>query len=250
MKVLLMGNSQMGAYNLPRMLRVMSASAPKDHPRLKIGEAIFGGATLKTHWEKGEGQGTPRAMISKGKWDYVVIQEIFCVNKPGFKAEFDKYATLLDRAIRKAGAKTILFATANITQLYKPGYKDYRYPDSFKKLNDMQLRFGKKHGIPVAAAGYAWIKYLGNNPSKKKLLDLYHNDKGHPGGKGSYIYTCLLYAVLTGKNPAGLAREFKDIQGGFSIPKKEALKMQQVAWEQYLENTKKIILTRGDNHAN
>ena len=240
MKILLVGNSQMGAYNLPRMLRIMSASAPKGYPRLKIGEAIFGGATLKTHWEKGKGEGAPRAMIAGGKWDCVVIQEIFCVHKPGFRPEFEKYATLLDGAIRKSGAKTILFATANITQFYKPSYKEYRYPDSFKKLNDMQLRFGKKHGITVAAAGYAWMKYLGKNPSKKKLMDLYHSDKGHPGGKGTYLYACLLYAVLTGRSPVGLARSFKDIRGGFSVPKKEALRMQQDAWSQYLKNINMI----------
>jgi len=224
----------MGAYDLPRMVKIMSESAPADHPCLKIGAAVFGGATLKTHWEKGEEPGTPRTMISTGKWDYVIIQEIYCAGK----REFEKYAALMDKVIRKAGAKTILFATANITQHYH-GRLGYRYPDSFNKLNGMQVRFGRKRGIPVAAAGYAWMKYLGQKPSDKKLLDLYHKDKGHPGLKGSYIYACLLYTVLTGKNPAGLTGKFKDIRGGFSISKKEAAKMQKAAWDQYLENNKK-----------
>jgi len=246
MKVLLIGNSQMGCYNLPRMLRLMSASAPKDYPRLKIGTAVFGGASLKSHWEKGVAPGTPRFFIAKGGWDYVVIQEIFSVNKPDFKGNFEKYAALFNKAIRKVGAKTVIFATSNITRHYNPEKcADYRYPDSFKKLNDIQISFGRKHGITVAAAGYAWMKYLGKNPALNKLLDLYHIDKGHPGAKGTYIYACLLYAVLTGRNPAGLTRIFKGIRGGVEIPKKEARRMQQTAWEQYLESNKYQQTERG-----
>ena len=223
----------MGAYDLPRMVKIMSESSPADHrgKGIKIGGAVVGGATLKKHWEAGEGKGTPRTMISTGKWDYVVIQEIYCAGK----REFEKYAALMDKVIRKAGAKTILFATANITQHYK-GSHGYRYPDSFKKLNGMQVRFGKKHGISVAAAGYAWMKYLGPNPTQEQILDLYHKDKGHPGLKGSYIYACLLYAVITGRNPAGLTGEFG---GDKKIGKEEAAKMQKAAWAQYLESSKK-----------
>ena len=67
----------------------------------------------------------------------------------------------------------------------------------------------------------------------EQRLDLYDKDKGHPGTKGSYIYACLLYTAITGLNPEGLAHEFKNIRGGISIPKDEALKMQKAAWEQY-----------------
>ncbi|MEI6422598.1 MAG: hypothetical protein WCP55_10290, partial [Lentisphaerota bacterium] len=132
--------------------------------------------------------------------------------------------------IRKSGSKTILFATANVTQYYNASFK---YPDSFEKLNDMQIAFGKKRGILVAAAGYAWIKYLGPNPSEAQLLDLYHADKGHPGKKGTYIYACLLYACISGLNPAGLTSEFKDIRDGIFIINDEAVKMQKSAWEEY-----------------
>ena len=67
----------------------------------------------------------------------------------------------------------------------------------------------------------------------KQRLDLYDKDKGHPGAKGTYIYACLLYAVLTGFSPEGLRCEFPNIRGGVSIPGEEAAKMQKAAWEQY-----------------
>ena len=135
-------------------------------------------------------------MIAADKWDHVVIQEIFNAKEQ----EFQDYAARFDDEIRKAGSKTILFATANVTEYYNASY---RYPDAFRKLNDMQISFGKARGIPVAAAGYAWMKYLGPSPSKEQRLDLYHQDKGHPGPKGTYIYACLLYAVITGRLPKG-----------------------------------------------
>lgn len=227
MKVLLIGNSQMQSYDLPRMLALMSESAPVDHPRLDIGKVAVGGGTLKKHWDAGEAPGSPRTMIASDKWDHVVIQEIYCVDE----SEFEKYAELFNDLIRKNGTKTILFATANVTHYYNASFK---YPDSFEKLNDMQIAFGKRKGITVAAAGYAWMRYLGKNPTEAQLLDLYHADKGHPGPKGTYIYACLLYSCITGLSPAGLASEFKDIRDGIFIEKEDALKMQKAAWEQYL----------------
>jgi len=167
-------------------------------------------------------------MIATEKWDYVVIQEIFNARAK----EFQDYAAKFDDLIRQSGSKTILFATANVTEYYSASF---RYPDAFKKLNDMQLSFGKTRGIPVAAAGYAWMKYLGPNPSEKQRLDLYHPDKGHPGPKGTYIYACLLYAVITGKTPEGLTSEFPNLRSGITIAKQEAMNMQKAAWQVYQE---------------
>ena len=107
-----------------------------------------------------------------------------------------------------------------------------------KNLAHLKVAFGEKRGIPVAAAGYAWIKYLGPDPSEEQLLDLYDKDRRHPGPKGTYIYACLLFAYLTGYNPAGLVSEFKDIRNGIFISREEAANMQGAAWQQYLENCK------------
>jgi len=235
-KILFIGNSQMQVYDLPRMLEVMAQSAPADHPRIECARNTIAGRGLQGYWAAGDGKETPRALIAAARWDYVVIQEIYCANAP----EFEKYAEMFDELIRAAGSRTLLFATASASERY---LASCRYPDAFKKLNDMQIAFGKKKGIPVAAAGYAWMKYLGPNPSEAQLLDLYHTDKGHPGPKGTYIYACLLYACITGLNPAGLTSEFHDLQpyrkpipGGIIISKAEAAKMQKVAWEQYRES--------------
>jgi hypothetical protein len=223
-RVLFIGNSQLMVCELPQMIEAMAESAPADLPRIKVGQFLAGGASLKTHWEAGA-----IASITGGKWDYVVIQEMFSAGRH----DFEKYAALFDEAIKKAGAKTVLFATASVTKHYSTAYG---HPDSSKVLNDTQISLGKRMNIPIAAAGYAWMRYLGPNPSDEEVFDLYAEDKGHPGQKGSYIYACLLYAVITRQNPAGLTSEFKSICGGISIAREQAAKMQKAAWEQYLEN--------------
>jgi len=250
-KVLLLGNSQIGVYDgitgkhiytLAGMIKNISESAPDDFPRIEIIQKGIGGASLKKLWEKGEESGTPREMIATGKWDYVIIQEIYNVDEQ----EFVKYATLFDDLIKKHGARTILLATAGVTQYYSSSFPPY--PEPFKTLNGMQVSYGKKNGILVAAAGYTWMKYLGRNPSEKQILDLYHIDKGHPGYKGSYIYACILYAVITGKSPVGLTSEFKNNltnNANIIIDREEALNMQKAAWHQYKKDCKaKRILNK------
>lgn len=228
LKVLFIGNSQMQCFDLPQMVKIMAESAPADRPRIVPGQALLGGRGLKGYWDAGEGPGSPRAMIKAGKWDYVVIQEIFNAREQ----EFQDYAAKFDDLIRQSRSKTILFATANVTEHYSPLF---RYPEGFKKLNDMQVSFGKARGIPAATAGYAWMKYLGPAPSEAQRLDLYHPDKGHPGPKGTYIYACLLYAIITGKTPEGLTSEFPHLRGGITIAKQEAANMQKAAWQEYQE---------------
>lgn len=226
-KVLFIGNSQFSGGDLTRTIQTISESAPAESPRIEPTNALIGGKGLRGYWEAGDGPGTPRALITAGGWDNVVIQEIFCAGE----AEFEDYAARFDEAIRTSGARTILFATANTTEFYSPGYK---YPDSFVKLNGMQVAFGKKRGIAVAAAGYAWMAYLGANPTVEQRLDLYAPDKGHPGVKGSWIYAYLLYAVITGRNPELLPLPAGGVDAGqgVMIAKDELVRMRTAAWKQ------------------
>ena len=166
-------------------------------------------------------------MIRHGGWDFVVLQEIYTASQ----VDFETYAALFDDEVRRAGSRTVLFATASVTHHYNPAYQ---YPGSFRRLNDMQIAFGRERGIPTAAAGYAWMRYLDGNVSEERLLDLYDEDRGHPGIKGSYIYACLLYAVLTGLTPSGLTSDFIG-KNGAAINEGEARRMQEAAWIEFSE---------------
>ena len=218
-RALFIGNSQMYTCDLPLMITTLAEAAPADRPRVEIGKGILGGRGLQGYWDAGEGKGLPRTMVASGPWDVVVLQEAYDI----WDEPFDEYATKFDELIRSNGTKTLLFATASISSLY---------PDGFTKLNDAQIQWGQARGIPCAAAGYAWMTYLGPTPTKEALMDFYNVDTQHPGQKGSYLYACLLYAHLTGANPQGLPYAFAHL-GGEIMTAAEAARLQQIAWQQY-----------------
>ena len=222
MRVLFVGNSQMYTCDLPRMVEEMAASAPPEAPRIEVGRAILGGRGLHGYWEAGTGPGMPQTAISTGGWQVVILQEAYDI----WDEPFDDYVGRFHALVQAKGARSLLFATASVSKLF---------PDGFHKLNDTQLAWGRAHGVPCAAAGYTWLEYLGPEPDRARLLDLYSPDAAHPGAKGTYLYACLLYAHLTGKSPEGLARSFAHL-GGEIVTEQEAARMQAIAWKRYQED--------------
>ena len=145
--------------------------------------------------------------------------------------DFGEYAKKFADIIREVEAEPIVFATASITKHYN---ENFSFPESTIAFNEMQLDFGKKYSVPVVDAGYAWLRYLGDNPTEEAVLRLYHKDKGHPGSSGTYLYSCLLYAYTTKCSPVGLVSKFPNIRDGIAIVDAETL--QHVAWEQYQDD--------------
>ena len=78
--------------------------------------------------------------------------------------------------------------------------------------------------------------------SKWLRLALYDRDKAHPGRKGSYIYACTLYAVLTGQSPIGLTHRIPK-QPEDTITSAEAKKFQEAAWRVHQEISGKAPAT-------
>lgn len=221
-RVLFVGNSQTDFWNLPATVEALAKSAPGDRPRITVGKAIVNNTGLEGIWNSGYSFRTPRTKIKFGNWDYIVIQEAFAASGEDFK----KYALLFHELIKEKKAKTILFATASINELY---------PDGFKRIYDMNLALSKELGVPLASGGYAWLKYWGTNPTLEDRLYLYASDRMHPGERGSYIYACTLYAAITGLSPIGLTHEIPHFSRGTVTPEK-AYAFQLAAWNQYLED--------------
>jgi hypothetical protein len=84
LKVLLVGNSQCPAILANRLIENLAASDKGGRP-IKVSGCIKGGASLRSHWEAGTGPETGRGMISSGKWDFVVLQDIYNVKEPAFR---------------------------------------------------------------------------------------------------------------------------------------------------------------------
>jgi hypothetical protein len=85
---------------------------------------------------------------------------------------------------------------------------------------------GKELEVPIVDASQAYVHYFGDMPSKEKMESLFATDRAHPGLQGSYLYSCILYNVLTGRSAVGLAAPEE-------IPADVAKALQETAWAQY-----------------
>ncbi len=215
-KVLFIGNSltyrQDGIYS---HLEKLAASADPPYI-LQTEKSIKGGATLKTHWERPE----PREAIIKADCDVVVLQE----DLPEINVSyFREYARRFVNEIRKTNSNPILLmawyyprlgwiSTAEIARAHR---------DIAKELN-----------VEVAPVALAWQRSIKKRPD----LDLYVADREHPSIYGTYLATCVVYATLFGKSPAGLGYT----PAGMSS--EEAAFLQHLAWETCQKWKRKKIL--------
>lgn len=213
-RVLLVGNSQCPTIVNNQLLEKLAASDQSGRP-IKVGGCIKGGASLRSHWDAGTGEGTARAMIASGSWDFVVLQDIYHVQEPAFQP----YARQFHALIKESGSKTVLFGTASILS---------DYPKGFERQHGLHFTMGKELGVPIVDASYAYIRYFGDKPSTERLESLFAKDRAHPGLWGSYLYSCMIYSVLTERSPIGLAAPD-------TIPADVAKALQETAWSQHQE---------------
>jgi len=197
LRVLFIGNSLTYYNNLPHLLERLAASA--DVPRrLRTRLVGFGGATLHSHWERGEAL----KAIREGPWDYVVLQEqsalgaVYMVDgtrwitpDPEF---FHQYARLFDKEITRSGAKTIFFLTW--------ARKDAP-PREQAALTHAYMKIARELKAIVAPVGIAWQEAR----KGESELSLYLEDGSHPSSSGSYLAACIFYSLLYEKSPLGLS---------------------------------------------
>jgi hypothetical protein len=219
LKVLLVGNSQCPTIVNNHLIENLAASDKGTRP-ITIGGCVKGGASLKSHWEAGTGAGSARAMIAGGGWDFVVLQDIYFVEE----AAFQPYARLFHQLIKESGAQTVLFGTASILSAY---------PKGFERQHRMHLAMGKELGVPIVDASQAYFRYFGDKPAPELLESLFARDRAHPGLQGSYLYSCMIYTVLTGRTPVGLAAPE-------TIPAEVARALQDTAWAQCQETAAEL----------
>ncbi len=217
--VLLVGNSQCPTIVEQHLLEKLAASDKGGRP-IKVGACVKGGASLRSHWDAGTGEGTARGMIAKGGWDFVILQDIYHVQEPAFQP----YVRLFHALIKETGSKTLLFGTASILS---------DYPKGFERQHSLHVAMGKELGVPIVDASHAYLRYFGDNPSTERLESLFAKDRAHPGLWGSYLYSCMIYSAMTDRSPTGLAAPD-------TIPAEIAKTLQETAWAQYQETVAEL----------
>ena len=182
LKMLFIGNSFTARNNLPGLIAQLAAAKGK---KLEHRLISAGGASLRTHWNKGEAQ----QVIAAERCDYVVLQEQSTLPLKN-AARMHENVRLFDAAIRAAGARTALYLT----------WARQHEPQSQQTITDAYAEIGAELGATVVPVGVAWQRFL----AKHQAPVLHDQDQSHPTLAGSYLAACVFFAVLYGESPVGI----------------------------------------------
>ncbi len=186
MRVLFIGNSYTYFNNLPAMLDgFVRALAPGT--RLETGSVLVGGATLESHWKRGEA----RELLRNGAWNYVVLQEqsllgglringVAHMSAP--EERFFPYARLFAREAVAAGARPVFYMT----------WSRRADPPAQEVLTHAYARISREQRGLLSPVGMAWLRVRRERPG----LELYVEDGHHPGPAGTYLAACVLFTTL------------------------------------------------------
>ena len=198
-RVLFIGNSYVGANNLPQIFRDVAASAGVAPSEVKA--VTPGGATLYQHLNSPD----TLKLIDEGNWDIVIMQaqsqeaavsEQFAI----VRSSFLMGATgLYDRIkARSPHAKVIFYQTwARHADYWNDPKADRSVGNS---PADMQSRIRKwhrnaaaqKNEFLIAPVGDAWeLNY--KNPNAVRL---HAADNSHPAFNGSYLAALVIYGTI------------------------------------------------------
>jgi hypothetical protein len=182
LKVLFVGNTFTARNNVPGMIESLASAHGREfEPRL----ISVGGASLRTHWNKGEAQ----KYIRDGNFNYVVLQEQSTLPVKN-AARMHENVRLFDELIKSSGAQTVLYLT----------WARQHAPQSQKTITDAYTSIGHELGAMVVPVGVVWERFL----SEHKSPVLHDKDKSHPTLAGSYLAACTFFAMLFGAGAADM----------------------------------------------
>jgi hypothetical protein len=146
------------------------------------------------------------------KFDAVVLQERAVLNEVGL---FRKSVQLFTTAIRAQGGRPILFMPWPTGD---PGDPD------MTTIEREHRTIAKELNIEIAPVGLAMLEAKTRSDFNIFVAD------NHPSRFGTYLATCVIYAVAFGKSPVG--NSYRGEFGGLpSIPEEDALYLQELAWQ-------------------
>jgi L-ascorbate metabolism protein UlaG (beta-lactamase superfamily)/dienelactone hydrolase len=195
MNVLFIGNSHTFTNNLPEMFADLAQSG--NHPVHADASAI-GGYTLEQHTTDSR----TLTKIAGARWSYVILQES-TARSPAETAWSERLipaARTLDKKIKDANARTVLFMTwASPSTYAKGGLESFAAEQALAATQFLAL--ARELDAPVAPVGLAWENALRARPE----LKLWQSDQVHATYAGTYLMACVLYAAIFQQSPDGLS---------------------------------------------
>lgn len=209
LRVLFIGNSLTYYNNLPDIIGQLAKSAKQKKFIFKM--AAEPNFSLEDHWNKGDA----RKLISKGKWDFVVLQQGPSASAEGRKYLLD-YSILFAKEIARVGAKSALYMV----------WASEQRKQDFERVSESYAMSAKEVNGLLFPAGEAWLEAWRRDPK----LELYSSDRFHPSPAGSYLAALVIYQQLYGKSPIGLPYKLKLSSGGeVKLSESEAKVLQEAA---------------------
>jgi hypothetical protein len=194
LRVLFIGNSLTYRNGMPSLVRQLARSDGTAGQPMFVVQDTKGGGTLHSASEDG---GVAK-LLAEVRWNIVVLQEQSQLESLPLEQRQRlsyPYARDLQRKIRAAGARTVLF----LTWAYKNGNGRVR-DDSFEnmqaRLIDGYAELGAELEATIAPVGIAWAVVHERVPD----LALWAGDGIHPSKYGSYLAACVFYAMFSGRD--------------------------------------------------
>jgi hypothetical protein len=194
LRVLFIGNSYTNFNDLPQMVQDVSESV-SGGPAVDAEKDARGGFDLNLHWRRG---GDTRRRIARGEFDAIVIQghSLSAITEPYRLAE---YARRFASEAQVGGARVILFQTW-ARQAGNFYYRESDMRDATQMLGRIDAVYSEiadELHATVAPVGSAWQLAADEYPD----TILYKPDGTHPELTGTYLSACVLYGVLSQRDP-------------------------------------------------
>lgn len=186
--VLFVGNSLTYTHDLPLLVEALADSAGA--PPLAVEMIVGPNVSLEDHWA----DGSARAMIARGGWDVVVLQQ-------GPSSRDDSRALLRDYAGRFAAEIRAVGATPALYQVWPAAENQADFP---RALESYALAAADVDGV-LLPVGAAWLATW----EREETLPLYATDGFHASPAGTYLNGITIFAALTGRSPVGLPTEVR-----------------------------------------
>lgn len=190
--VLFVGNSYTYYENLPQIVSLIS---DRTKTKLITQKTTIGGAKLSEHWKAERGLKT-KAMIEKGKYDIVVLQEysMGAINEPD---SLKIYSKLFCDLIKKQGSTPCFYLTWAREKV--PQYQDI--------INRVHSEVAKENHSALIPVGKAWALARQLRPD----MNLFTPDGSHPSPIGTFLTACIFTASLSGEIPEKLPSSYDTV---------------------------------------
>jgi len=202
LNVLFLGNSYTYSNDLPSMFVDLSLSGGR---MVVVDSNAPGGYTLEQHTTNQ----VTLDKISRGTWDYVVLQEQSQVPTIDYWRYNSMYpsARILDSLITLHDGATAFFMTWGRKyggQQTWGGYSSPVFVDLFHmqdSLSSAYAQISNELSALLSPVGNAWATAV----RMDSTVDLWQSDNSHPTLRGSYLAACVFYGVFFDESPMGLS---------------------------------------------